>query len=162
MSKILFTSIPKCGTHLLLKYLDHLQFPCAGPHSATSYDAGMLRYVQKMPENTYTAFHYPWTEALSNVIRERRIKVVFLYRDPRAQVASRLHFLRRSPEHPFTQFMDKWFAYPDEWLLRIIRGFEPEALAAYPGADLVAHQLRPPLRRVAGRWRRLWPGAAIQ
>jgi len=46
----------------------------------------MLQYVREMPEGTYSAFHYPWTPLLADLVRQRRIKVVFLYRDPRAQV----------------------------------------------------------------------------
>jgi hypothetical protein len=64
-------------THLLLRYLDYLNFPCTCPHYTTSYDAGMLQYVEQMPENTYSAFHYPWTPALADLIRRRRIKVAF-------------------------------------------------------------------------------------
>jgi len=126
-SKILFTSIPKCGTHLLLRYFDYVGFKCGGPYDATFFKRGLHRYVQNLENGSYSAFHYPWTKELSDIVRSRNIKVVFLYRDPRAQICSRIHFILSTPSHCLHKIFKEEIDF-SEGIRLLIEGFPPEII----------------------------------
>ena len=101
MEKILFTSIPKSGTHLLLRYFDITGFKHAGPFGGLVFDEKFYDFVQNLQAGEYSAWHYFWNEKLVSIIRNIGAKVVFLYRDPRAQVCSYTNFIMRTSAHPF-------------------------------------------------------------
>jgi len=121
MKPVLFTSIPKCGTHMLLDLFPAAGFELAGPVDKIFWEDGFVDFVRDLRPGQYAAWHYPWNEELSAIVRDRKIAVVFLFRDPRAQAISNLNFIKKTPAHPahayFVQLADD-----EERLLKILSG----------------------------------------
>ena len=126
MEKILFTSIPKSGTHLLLRYFDITGFKHAGPFGGLVFDEKFYDFVQNLQAGEYSAWHYHWSENLASIIRNNGAKVVFLYRDPRARVCSNLHFIMKTPHHRLFNFFTKHLQTDRERIQRLIEGFSDE------------------------------------
>ncbi len=117
-----YTSIPKCGTHLLLNYFPAVGFEFAGPFGEITWNSSFNDYVRELGENRYCAWHYHWTPELSSIVRKKNVRVVFLYRDPRAQVASNMHFIMQTPSHPWYQYLNRYVQTKEERLVRLIKG----------------------------------------
>jgi hypothetical protein len=122
MRAVLYTSVPKCGTHLLLRYFDRAGFVHAGPYGATTWDECFVDVVRQLREGEYTAWHYHWTAELSSLVAAKGIRAVFLYRDPRAQLVSNLHWIMKTPMHPWHPYLAKHLRTIDERLIALIRG----------------------------------------
>lgn len=136
MNKILFTSIPKCGTHLLLNYLRKVGFKHAGPYAEIHWRDEFMNYVQNLRPGHCSSWHYRWSQELSDIIRDCGVKVVFLYRDPRAQLVSLMHFIMKTPDHPWHDYLAKHLDSPAERLRRIIEGFSFEELPLLRRKDI--------------------------
>lgn len=140
MQKVVFISIPQCGTHLLLRYLALAGFRHAGPYGQIRYTEDMPRFIDRLEPGDYTAWHYRWTPETSPIARMASAHVIMLYRDPRAQACSLMHFIRRTPAHPAHSFLETRLNSDRERMLRLIQGyfdvdfdeFEPPGLPADP------------------------------
>lgn len=128
MQKIVFISVPQCGTHLLLRYFDHAGFRHIGPYDQLVYTASMCDTVRNLESGDYTAWHYPWSEQIVNHIKAVGAKAVFLYRDPRAQICSRMHFILRTNSDVLHTLFAKRLQTNRERLLRLMAGFSDEEL----------------------------------
>ncbi len=127
----LFTSIPKCGTHLLLNYFTAVGFEFGGPFGEIAWNDSFNQYVRALGENRYCAWHYHWTRELSAIVAQKNIRVVFLYRDPRAHVASNTHFILQTPSHPWHEYLTGEVQTIDDRLLRVIEGIPPEDVGRF-------------------------------
>jgi hypothetical protein len=133
MQKICFISIPKCGTHLIMRYLDLAGFRRIGPFDILAFDKGLGHHISELAAGDYTAWHYRWCQELRQQIVEAGAKVVFLYRDPRAYVCSLLPFILRTQSHPAHALFSEHLKTDGERFVRILHGFtEHDAQAFKP------------------------------
>jgi hypothetical protein len=123
MSKVLFISIPKCGTHIGLKLLDAAGFAFVGHPCALQPSDDLVSYLYALRPGTYNAWHFVWTKNLSEIIQSLNIKVFFLYRDPRAQITSNMYHIMKTPHHRLHTYFVEKLKTNEERLLELIVGF---------------------------------------
>lgn len=140
---VLFTSIPKCGTHLLLNYFNQLGFEHAGPFGQIHWDDSFLEYVCSLGSGQYSAWHFQWTDELSRIVDEKGIRVVFLYRDPRAHIVSKLHFLKKTPAHPWHRYFTEEVGDDRQCLQRLIEGIPQEDVDRFFPSLRIDHPVSP-------------------
>ncbi len=138
---VLYSSVPKCGTHLLLNYFPAAGFDFAGPFSEIRWDERFVGYVNNVQSGQHVAWHYPWTRELSTLVRQRDVRVVFLYRDPRACVASKMHFIMKTPQHPSYRYFTEHLKTNEARLIRLIEGIPDKDFEIYFSDDTA----RPPV-----------------
>jgi hypothetical protein len=131
MERIVFSSIPKCGTHLLKRYFAPCGFRNAGPHKTLMDDPSFVEYLKIMEAGTFSPWHYKPVEPVLRVVRDRGLKVVFLYRDPRSQLVSNLHYILCTPYHPLHTFFTKHLETTTQRLKSLILGIERSKDALY-------------------------------
>jgi len=142
MQKIVFVSIPKCGTHLLLRYFDLAGFRHAGPYGQLLYDEP-YEVIDNLGYGDYSAWHYRWSQRFLGHIVAAGAKVVFLYRDPRAYVVSSLHHVLRTRQHLLHKLFVENLPSDQERLLRLIRGFTDEELLRFAPPTDKRYQPKP-------------------
>ena len=141
--KVVVTSVPKCGTHLLLSLLYRMGFQRFDPEdihyrkavfkslaegvplAEVSEQAAvvqareqMLQKIDAMPDDSVVAHHFPFDQILADAFSARGMPVLFMIRDPRAQVVSyRTHVLR----DPHNKHLRRFESVPENvvyrWLL---------------------------------------------
>ena len=96
LPRTILLSIPKSGTHLLIKcikLLSDAEFKFTG-------DSAIPRYIDvclsNLPSQTVLVSHIPCTPASLSAIRKHQAKVLFIYRDPRDQLVSYAHYIRNN------------------------------------------------------------------
>lgn len=123
--RILLTSIPKCGTHLMVAYLesmgfrryriDTLEYRVALAEQARllrqGYDVPELKarialerekvvaQLRGVPTGALVADHFQFDPTLADSLRELGYVVLFMYRDPRDQLISYRNHVLREPGH---------------------------------------------------------------
>jgi hypothetical protein len=131
MQKIVFVSIPKCGTHFLLRYLDFVGFRNIGPYGQISYESSMLESVDMLGHGDYTAWHYPWSQDIVDRIVNVGARVILLFRDPRDYIVSNLHHIIRVNEHRLHTLLAIHVKTHHERVLRLIRGIIEAELVTF-------------------------------
>lgn len=126
--KVLLTSVPKCGTHLLLRYFPLVGFRRGGPSDEIRWDDSFLNFVRHLEAGYFSSWHYQWSQALSDIVSDNGIKVVFLYRDPRAHLASYMHFILETNDHPWHDYLAGCLRTPAERMRNLIEGFSYDKL----------------------------------
>lgn len=133
---ILFTSLPKCGTHLLLKYFPSIGFELAGPFGEIRWDDSFINYIINLKPGQYCAWHYHWAPEFSSILAQRDIRVVFLYRDPRAHVVTTVYWIMKTPSHPWhTYFVDHLETMQDRFV-RVIKGIPVEDIKRFIAGEI--------------------------
>ena len=115
---VYLASVPKAGTHLMAAALEGLGFrlglhqPFASPNPLIGYDPECLRdHASELYRGEYILEHLTWSPEAEKILAEAGLKIVFIYRDPRAVVASYAHFGPHMNEsHPL---YDYFSALPD-------------------------------------------------
>jgi len=124
---VLINSLPKAGTHLLLKIFE--QFP-GWQSSAVHIGRSTLDTVsgladsdemipvgvdmpkpapvqwlrselQKIEPGQFASAHMPWSAGFERLISEQKMKMILIVRDPRDVVLSHARFLAETESHPF-------------------------------------------------------------
>ena len=142
MEKIVFISIPKGGTYVLLRYFDLIGYQCIGPFEEINNDP-FSQYIEPLKIGECRPWHYHWSQDRSDLVNRIGAKVVFLYRDPRAQMCSNLHYIMDTPQHPLHK-MFKYHLWSDrERILRLINGLTDKEYEVFLEASpsLHDHQL---------------------
>jgi hypothetical protein len=122
MNKIMLTSIPSTGTHLMLKFF---QLVDIRPIQTTRYDffdESMWDNIRALKPGYYSAWHFMWYQRLSDLLKEREVRAVFIYRDPRAQARASVHHIMKNELHPLHSFFSEQLQTLDERLIRVIEG----------------------------------------
>jgi len=93
-SPICITTIPKCGTHLLMKYIEVL----TGKSGKMTWDNWLVPSVDNI--SNLSAQEYLITHAVCNaanvkIFSNADIRIIFMLRDPRDQIISLAHFIKR-------------------------------------------------------------------
>lgn len=110
--KIFFTSIPKCGTHLLKETLKFLTKK-SDKHCSTfkSGDAKHLPHFNPLTEFIY--WHIPHSKYAEQSLKNLNFRSIFLYRDPRDQLISYIFWVIKDPSQiPVSQTKK---LYPFDW-----------------------------------------------
>lgn len=96
---VVFTSIPKAGTHLTERLL------CLHPYyyrtmtSTISSPDRLTQHAASLSNGQLLCAHIQYSSAIDDFLRERGIKVVFSLRDPRDILVSRAHYIYVTPDH---------------------------------------------------------------
>lgn len=98
--KVLITSVPKCGTHLLARALQlltnrplgNLSFMNSGP------DAIVKDAIPPTPQHEILLDHVQYAPAASEILKKRGFKGFFIYRDPRDQIVSMAFWILKNPD----------------------------------------------------------------
>lgn len=119
-ARLFVNSIPKAGTHLLAADLtkfsnmqnsryhihfrqDPSQIAADGTPLARASDVEAIEaMVGKVRGGQFCTAHVYWSEALSRMLCEQGLRMIFVTRDPRDVIVSRFHYvmgLRRHPLH---------------------------------------------------------------
>lgn len=111
--KVLQTSIPKSGTHLLRMVLEGIGFsPYAlqpfNPYIAIDYEpSGILPHLSNTLPGEYFTEHLPWKKQVEEFLCDAGFKILFMYRDPRATAVSWCHHMTKGgtilPFHEYYQ-----------------------------------------------------------
>ncbi len=130
--KIIVTSIPKCGTHLLMKCI----YEITGIGMIGHHKTYTILCDQDVQAESLVG-HAVCTEANIRLIEKNGFKGVFILRDPRDQCISMIHYARRYPhEWPklahmeFSQAIQSWVldtssiaSVPMKWLDKKVKPF---------------------------------------
>ena len=102
LPRTLLISIPKCGTHLLIKCIKLL----SGAQLKFTGDVTIPHYIDVslsgLQSDTFLVSHIPSTQDFVNAIGKHNVRVLFIYRDPRDQLVSYAHYIRNNncSKHP--------------------------------------------------------------
>ncbi len=98
-ARVLQISIPKSGTHLLNQLLEGAGYQLYrnqpfNPDSLVNYDPRAIRpHLAQLYPDEYFIEHLVWQDEMERILVEAGIKVLFIYRDPRATVLSWCHHM---------------------------------------------------------------------
>ncbi len=96
---VVFTSIPKAGTHLTERLL------CLHPHyyrtivSTISSPKLLTQHAASLSNGQLICAHVQYSDAVDRMLREHGIKLIFSIRDPRDILVSRAHYIYNSRDH---------------------------------------------------------------
>jgi hypothetical protein len=125
--RIFVNSIPKAGTHLLAAELDnfrslqnsrlHLknqQLRLPGPRTPEAHSrfdiAKIAREIGTVRGGQYFTAHLFWSEELERLLLEQGVRTIFMARDPRAILVSRLHYTLALKRHWLNAYLVENFA----------------------------------------------------
>jgi len=100
--RLIITSVPKSGTYLLTKTVHMLQRAVKKQQFSVDDHPKRLTHINEKSQMWIYHLHYN-THNLS-VAKKTRLKILFICRDPRDQVASFVPFIRKHQDE-----------YPDSW-----------------------------------------------
>ncbi len=114
LPRVYQTSLPKSGTHLLSSALDALGFrlglhqPFRSPHPLLEYDCvALTSHARRIFNGEYIVEHLPWKQEAENALLHEKLKIIFMYRDPRAALVSYAHFgAHMNPTHPLFDYFN--------------------------------------------------------
>ena len=107
-NKIVYSTIPKSGTHLLRKCLTLMTGSAGlwiGMKNGKHIDENNLiiieHYLNKLQPTSFLITHLPYSVEIEKLLRNYNTKFIFMYRDLRDQLVSYVHFLQRddTPEN---------------------------------------------------------------
>jgi hypothetical protein len=132
--RVLLTSVPKCGTHLVRRLLDVVGLPtrCEVP-----WDIAPASLAETLRQHRGSAVvgHLPSFPARLACVDSAGVRALFISRDPRDQVVSHLHYVRANAAHPVHPYLRDCFPDDDEALLAIIHGVRFSEAASLPDVD---------------------------
>lgn len=139
--RVLVNSIPKAGTHLLTAELNqfkelrnsrlHLDSNriCSpemlahqGP-PAPNIERTM-RYVSQVRLGQFFTAHWYWSPELLELMNRCEIRSLFMIRDPRDMLASRLYYIKTLKRHPLHRFINNGFRNDNDRYRALIRGHD--------------------------------------
>jgi hypothetical protein len=119
--RIFVNSIPKAGTHLVTAELDkfaslqnsrlHLQAHEIGSFAGRDLEDASLdldkvrRQIATVRRGQFFSAHLPWSAPLAEMLRGSDVRSIFVTRDPRDILVSRLHYIKGLKRHPLHAFV---------------------------------------------------------
>lgn len=85
---LFITSIPKCGTHLLVKCVELLT-----KRTMRGKGNQLLAGKGLSEKGGFFHKHVPYSLNTSRIFKQHNVKVFFIFRDPRDRAVSRVHFI---------------------------------------------------------------------
>lgn len=98
LPRVIETSIPKSGTHLVKGALDslgyrHLAHQPVNPDVLLQFNEARIRpALNALKHGEFVTEHLRWTKALEDLLRDLQFRVLFVYRDPRAVCLSFIQY----------------------------------------------------------------------
>jgi len=134
--RVLLTSVPKCGTHLLRRLLNVIAIPA---RREVEWDITPEDLDAALRERRGSAVvgHVLARPEIRRFVADTRTRVLFIYRDPRDQVVSHLFHFRRDRKHPLHPLFRDELGDDDAALLAVIRGVRVSETAHVPRVDLL-------------------------
>ena len=108
-TQIIDISIPKAGTFLLKEAVSAItKQPCIGfDIMRETYAPSLVALQKKLQEHGFLCLHLVFKPIYEDFCKRNNIKVCFIYRDPRDQLISQVHFMfKYSPNHGRFSFND--------------------------------------------------------
>lgn len=111
-SPLFLLSIPKAGTHLLKRTIELL----TGRVRTMVLEPGRSFGDVNMPTpellkdfivttgNNFRILHMPYNAAYDSILKNYRPRIILIYRDPRDQLVSRVHYMKRPRTFPTFKF----------------------------------------------------------
>ena len=97
--RVLINSVPKAGTHLLEKALDHFHLlRNAGKKTLSCWDSpdrSTLAILRRIKKGQVLNAHFTAQKEILDTIDEKKILVLFIIRDPRDIVVSRFKYISK-------------------------------------------------------------------
>ncbi len=125
-TRVVLTSVPKCGTHLLQHLLDVVGVRCGGEVFVNNENtAAVLDFLLAATRGRVLICHLQGLTTNHDICLRRRAKVLFISRDPRDQVVSHVFHFRTHVDHPLHLYFRDRFPELDQALHAAIRGFGP-------------------------------------
>lgn len=162
--RVLINSIPKAGTHLLTSELDrfnelrnsrlHLEITKLlkhGQRGAETLPTLDLRKVERsvrtIRAGQYFSAHLYWNTALAELMANHGVKIIFMSRDPRDILMSRLHYIKGLKRHWLHNFITNHLSDDIARLRALILGHadEPMILSQRTTLDGFAKWAQSPL-----------------
>lgn len=97
--RIVFTSIPKSGTNLLFSffgYLPYYRYQIGRGLRPWLYKqfSSYLKRIKNVKKGMILHGHIPYEKSIVKYLKKKKVKVIFLYRDPRDVVVSTFYYLK--------------------------------------------------------------------
>lgn len=89
-NKIGITSIPKCGTFLLVKCIELLR-----QQKCVNIDGTHLRKLENITKTNFFYCHLAYSPAFEIKLKQAKFKMFFIYRDPRDQIVSNAYWMKK-------------------------------------------------------------------
>ncbi len=142
--RILVNSIPKAGTHLLTAFLCELpKVMLSGTHiknwkvnsnahgpldnDVFSFDVEAFeKLICAANTGQIITAHLPWMNTLAEVLTAHNVRTIFLIRDPRDVVVSKLHYIKSLQRHHFHDFLTRRIDNDEDRLMALIKGIDGE------------------------------------
>jgi hypothetical protein len=124
--RVILTSVPKCGTHLMSRLLNVIGLPARRELITEDAETGrLLREYLQAARGDALICHLHGRPTYREIARAFRTRIVFITRDPRDQAVSHLfHFLTHH-DHPLHPYFRDHVPDFDDALMTVIRGFGP-------------------------------------
>jgi len=139
--RIFINSIPKAGTHLVTAELErfqglqhsrlHIEIAETKVGEQRRPDANpvldyrkVARYVDQVRPGQFFSAHLFWTQEMQDIIAARGIPTVFVLRDPRDILISRLHYTAGLQRHWMHKFFTENYHSDVERLRLLVMGHE--------------------------------------
>lgn len=127
MYRILANSLPKNGTHLLLKCLGEIPGYRFSGHEIDWSDPDFaLRTLASTRPGEFTKGHIPCFDQARDFVRRQDLLVFNMIRDPRDNVISLANYLMKHKNHPLHPYYAR-LPSNEARILATITGFEDEA-----------------------------------
>jgi hypothetical protein len=129
--RVLATSMPKSGTHLLTALLDAVPGMRFSGYHLTEADvrghggevAGLDRALRRVRRGQYVSGHLPARPEIVRCVEERDYRTVFIVRDPRDVAVSDMHYILGFRQHPLHDRLHR-MPTEEERLMAMITGLE--------------------------------------
>lgn len=120
LPKVLVNSIPKSGTHLLLQLVLGIPGMSITPKWITSIDD-----LQLIQPGFVGPAHLPCVPGIKQGIKQKKIKMIFIYRDLRDNLISLVHFIMKNQfDHPWHPYIANTLKTHEERITALIKGYE--------------------------------------
>lgn len=128
LSPFFFNSVPKSGTHLMFQILTGI--PNVSFNASNHVYEGLSNQLEahrnllsRLNENEFLSGHIYYSTQWNQLLKEMKMKQIFLYRDPRDVLISYNHYEKKT-NSPLYQFFKKHNYSQKDRLLAIMNGID--------------------------------------
>jgi len=131
---IIINSIPKCGTNLILNIINQIpNTNYTGDFSmAALYSDPVKRFefiksnIKKLKPGDVYSGHVPYSENFDRWIKKNKVKLIFIYRNPRDYTVSLYHYIMKDKKKKHAHYdLYQSFGSDNERLKMTITGYGP-------------------------------------
>jgi hypothetical protein len=139
--KIFINSIPKAGTHLLTSVIPnlpsvmpsymHVRMPDVGAfiyeQTGRSFACDITKVDKKLRylrNGQFFSGHFYYDSEFENYLNQNQYKMIFLVRDPRAIVVSKIKYIMDLPRHPMHDFFKHELRNDQDRVIACIQGIK--------------------------------------